>query len=44
MPIYKCADNKWKIGKGPCIYDSKKQATKAWIAILIKKEKEKDKK
>ena len=37
MPVTKCKNGKWKIGKGKCIYTSKKNADKAYKAYLAKK-------
>jgi len=34
MPVSKCSNGKWKIGSGPCIYDTKEKAEKVWKAIL----------
>lgn len=37
MPVYKCdGENKWRIGTGPCIYTSKKNAEKAYRGYLMK--------
>jgi hypothetical protein len=30
MPVRKCANGKYRIGSGPCIYDSKAKAEKAY--------------
>jgi hypothetical protein len=34
MPIFKCANNKYRIGNGACIYNTEEKATKVWQAIL----------
>ncbi len=37
MPVLKCPNNKWRIGTGPCMYDTKEKADKAYQAYLAKK-------
>jgi hypothetical protein len=37
MPVYKCSNNKWRIGSGPCMYTSKANADKAYAAYKAKK-------
>lgn len=37
MPVIKCSNNKWRIGSGKCMYDTKQKATKAYQAYLAKK-------
>ena len=37
MPARKCANGKWRWGQGNCIYESKKEAEKAGVAIEIKR-------
>lgn len=37
MPVKKCKNGKWKIGRGPCIYTSKAKANRAYRAYLAKK-------
>lgn len=34
MPVIKCANGKYRIGSGACIYDTKAKADSAWKAIL----------
>lgn len=34
MPIYKCGNQKWRIGTGACIYDTHDKAAEVWAAIL----------
>lgn len=34
MPVLKCSNGKYRIGKGQCIYDTKEKAEKVWKAIL----------
>ena len=35
MPVTKCESNgKWKIGNGPCIYQTREKAVEVWTAIL----------
>lgn len=36
-PVTKCKNGKYRIGSGPCMYTSKKAATKAYRAYLAKK-------
>lgn len=38
MPALECNNGKWKWGsRGECVYDTKEEAQKAGIAILIEK-------
>jgi len=37
MPVLKCPGNKWRIGKGKCIYDSKAKAERAYKGYLYSK-------
>lgn len=37
MPVIKCSNGKWKIGKGKCMYTSKEKAERAYKAYLAKK-------
>ena len=37
MPARKCANGKWRWGQGDCIYETKKEAEKAGVAIEIKR-------
>lgn len=37
MPARKCTNGKWRWGNGDCIYETKKEAEKAGIAIEIKR-------
>jgi hypothetical protein len=39
MPVTKCANGKYRIGNGKCIYTSKKKAEKAYKAYIAKKNK-----
>ena len=34
MPVIKCANGKYRIGAGACIYETEDKATKVWSAIL----------
>ena len=34
MPVIRCPDGRYRIGKGKCIYKSKKAAMKAIVVIL----------
>jgi hypothetical protein len=34
MPVIKCANGKYRIGTGACIYDTEDKANKIWTAIL----------
>jgi hypothetical protein len=34
MPPRKCANGKWRIGNGPCIYDTKEKAVRAYRGYL----------
>jgi len=36
MPVKKCPNGKYRIGKGKCIYKTKKKAQKAYRAYLRK--------
>jgi len=36
MPVIKCSNGKWRIGKGKCIYKTKKAAERAYRAYLAK--------
>lgn len=38
MPVQQCANGKWRIGDGPCIYSTKEEAARAWRAILAERE------
>jgi hypothetical protein len=40
MPVYKCGDNKYRIGTGKCMYTSKSKAMRAYHAYLAKKHSE----
>ena len=37
MPVLLCKNGKWRIGTGPCIYKSKKNAEIAYAAYRAKK-------
>lgn len=37
MPVYKCPNGKWRIGSGPCMYETKEKAEKAYRAYRAKK-------
>ena len=37
MPARKCPNGKWRWGEGDCIYETKKEAEKAGVAIEIKR-------
>ena len=37
MPVILCPNGKYKIGTGPCMYDSKEKADRAYKAYLAKK-------
>lgn len=41
MPVIKCSNNKYRIGSGPCVYETKEKADKAYKAYLAKKGKKK---
>jgi len=43
MPIRKCANKKYRIGGGPCIYKTLKAAQQAYKAYLAKRKKKKGK-
>ena len=34
MPVIKCANGKWRVGQGQCIYDTKEKATEVYQAII----------
>ena len=38
MPVKQCANGKWRIGSGDCIYDTKEKALEVWKAILAQGE------
>lgn len=40
MPIRKCGNGKYRIGDGPCMYNSKEKATRAYQAYLAKEHSE----
>lgn len=33
MPVFKCANGKYRIGGGECIYDSEEKANKVWMGL-----------
>lgn len=37
MPVRKCANGKWRIGNGKCMYETKAAAERAYKAYLAKK-------
>jgi hypothetical protein len=37
MPVIKCSNGKYRIGNGPCIYEKKEDADKAYEAYLAQK-------
>jgi hypothetical protein len=37
MPARQCTNGKWRWGNGDCIYETKKEAEKAGVAIEIKR-------
>lgn len=37
MPVYKCANGKYRIGTSKCIYDTKEKAMSAYLAYLAQK-------
>jgi len=39
MPVRRCANGKYRLGNGPCIYRSKESAQRAYRAYLAKKAK-----
>jgi hypothetical protein len=34
MPIFKCSNDKWRIGTGDCIYETKEKANEVYQAII----------
>lgn len=34
MPVIKCANGKWRVGQGQCIYETKEKATEVYQAII----------
>jgi len=36
MPVKKCPNGKYRLGKGKCIYDSKQKAMNAFRAYMAK--------
>jgi len=41
MPVRPCGQGKWRIGNGPCVYDSESKAQTAYRAYLWRKSQEK---
>jgi hypothetical protein len=41
MPVIQCPNGKWRIGDGPCLYETREQAERVWRAILAQREKQK---
>lgn len=37
MPVRKCENGKWRIGDGPCRYESKEKAEEAYAAYRAQK-------
>ena len=37
MPVLKCPNGKFRIGTGPCVFDTKEKAQKAYRGYLWKK-------
>jgi len=37
MPVKKCPGGKYRIGTGPCVFDSKEKAQKAYRGYLFSK-------
>lgn len=37
MPVLKCQNGKYKIGTGPCVFDTQQKAQRAYRAYLFKK-------
>ena len=37
MPVIKCPNNKYRIGTGPCVFETKQLAEKAYHGYLWKK-------
>lgn len=35
MPVKQCPNGKWRIGEGPCVYETKEKAQRAYTAYLI---------
>lgn len=40
MPVRKCPNGQYRIGNGPCMFDSKKKAERAYEAYRAKKHSE----
>lgn len=34
MPVHKCSNGKWRIGRGPCMFTTKERADRAYAAYL----------
>ena len=34
MPVIKCSNGKYRVGSGPCVFETKEKAEAAWKAIL----------
>ena len=43
MPVRKCANGKYRIGNGPCVYDTKSKADAAYKAYLMSQKAKKGK-
>lgn len=43
MPVYKCINGKYRIGKGPCVYTTREAAERALKAYYAQKAAEKKK-
>ena len=43
MPVSKCSNGKWRVGSGPCMYNTKGNAERAYQAYLAKKHSKKQK-
>jgi hypothetical protein len=37
MPVYRCNDGKYRIGNGPCRYETPEAAERAWRAYQASK-------
>ena len=36
MPVFKCSNQRWRVGNSDCIYETKEDAEKVWRALLAK--------
>ena len=37
MPVHRCSNGKYRIGSGPCVYDTREAAERAYRGYLAKR-------